>query len=118
MEGVGRQVLGAADEVACGVVDQAVERAVPGPDGLDHGVDGSRVADVHRVGHDLGAVLVAQHLGGLVQHRQPAPAQVQLCPQPGQALGHDQAQPGAATGDQHALAGEKIVLEHGVSCLL
>ncbi|KAF4276846.1 hypothetical protein CNMCM8686_001662 [Aspergillus fumigatus] len=63
---------------------------------------------------DLAAGHAPQRLGGLLQHRQAASAQMHGGAQRRQLAGHGIAQAGAAAGDQDALAQEQVGAEHGL----
>src|SRR4029079_15228942 len=103
-----REILGRADEVAGGVVDEAAERAGLVPDSLHHRIDGLRIADVDRLGADAAAEL----LGGLLQHRSAAAGDPDLGAERNVFRGDFLAQAGAAAGDEDALTLEKAFPEH------
>ena len=108
----GGEVLGAADEVARGVVDEAGERSAVLPDRLDHGVDRGGVADVHRVRLHRAPVLRNELGRGLVEDRLPSAAQVEIRAQLEVLVGDLAAETGAAAGDEDALALQEIGSEH------
>ena len=123
VEGAHGQVLGAADEVAGRVVDQARERAAVGPDGLDHLLHGLGLAHVAGMAHGPAAVLLHQLLRCLLDHGAAPAAQVDVGAHHEKGLGHDTAQAGAAASDEDAFALEQaglvdeVVEGHGC-CLL
>ncbi|MNL11908.1 hypothetical protein D3C87_1327620 [compost metagenome] len=109
-----RQFFGGADEVARGVVDQAIQPAVRGPDAFNHGVHSVGVADVDGMRVGLDAVLGAQPGGGFFHHGLAAATQMHGGAQRGQLFGHGQAQPRAAPRDEDALAAEQVRAEHAL----
>src|SRR5262249_36674464 len=106
------QVLGARDEVARGVVQEAGERAAIVPDRLHHCVDRLSVADVDSAGLHRAAVLCRQLARGFLQRVLPAPADVDLGAQLEVPRRHLAAEARAAAGDEDALALENVFLEH------
>ena len=111
VDGARRQLLGAGDEVAGGVVDEGVERT-DGPDLLEHGVDGGGVADVAAVGLDSAPGFRAELGGRFGQHLLAAAADDELGAELEEAAAHAEAEAGAAAGDEDALALEQVGLEH------
>ena len=111
IDGARRQVLGAGDEVAGGVVDEGVERA-DGPDLLQHGVDGGGVADVAAVDLDFAPGFRGELGGGLGEDLLAAAADHEFGAELEEAAAHAEAQAGAAAGDEDALALEQVGLEH------
>src|SRR5262249_14520159 len=111
VDGARRQVLGAGDEVAGGVVDEGVERA-HGPDLLEHGLDSGGVADVAAVGLDFAPGFSAELGGRLGQPLLAAAADDELGAELEEAPAHAEAEAGAAAGDQDALVPEQVGLEH------
>jgi len=65
VEAARRQVLGARDEIAGGVVDEVGERAF-GEDRLDHLVDRECVPDVDAMARHPAAIQIHQFGGGFV----------------------------------------------------
>ena len=111
IDGARRQVLGAGDEVAGGVVDEGVERT-HGPDLLQHGVDRRGIAHVATMGLDSAPGLGREPGGGLGQSMLAAAADDQFGAELEEAAAHAEAEAGAAAGDEDALAPEQIGLEH------
>ena len=111
IEAARRQVLGARDEIAGGVVDEVGERAL-GENRLDHLVDRERVADVDAVAHHPAAIEVHQFGRGFVADALAAAADMHLGAELEEARGHRFAEPGAAAGDENAPPREKLFVEH------
>ena len=112
IEAARRQVLGARDEIAGGVVDEVGERAFR-ENRLDHLVDRERVADIDAVAGDPAAMQVHQFGRGFVADALAAAADMDLGAELEEARRHRFAEPGAAAGDKNAPAGEKLFAEHG-----
>ncbi len=112
IEAARRQVLGARDEIAGGVVDEVGERAF-GENRLDHLVDRQRIPDVDAVAGHPAAMQVHQFGRGFIANALAAAADMDLGAELKEARGHRFAEPGAAAGDKNAPAGEKLLVEHG-----
>src|SRR5208337_1915068 len=105
----GREVFGAGDEVAGGVVDEDVEGSLA-PDGIDHGFDGFKTADV--AGEGVDGSLGREFGSGLFENFCAAAADVDRGSEFEEAFGHAFAEAGASAGDQDALRLQKIGAEH------
>ena len=112
IEAARRQILGARDEIAGGVVDEIGERAFA-ENRLDHLVDRERVPDVDAVAGHPAAMQVHQFGRGFVADALAAAADMDLGAEAEKARGHRFAESGAAAGHQNASAGEKLFVEHG-----
>ena len=111
IEAARAQLFGARDEIAGGVVDEIGERAL-GENRLDHLVDRERIADVDPVAHHPAAMQVHQFGCGLVTDAFAAAADMDFGAQFQKARRHRFAEPGAASGDENAPPGEKLIVEH------
>ena len=106
-----RELLGAGEEIAGGVIDQNIQR--PGiPDLADHPLDGIALAHVADKTANLARCAVSQLAAGLLQDIRPAAADVNRCAELQKTLRHRVAQARAASCDQNAFALEQIWLEH------
>ena len=117
VEAARTEVLGAADEVARRVVDQAGQGAAVGPDGVQHLGDRFGHADVAGQADHLAAGLRVgghQFLGGGFDDAPTAAADIDLGAQDQAGLGHDLAEARAAAGDQDPLALHQAWAEHQV----
>ena len=108
-----RQVLGARDEVARGVVEKAGERPAVLPDRLHHGVHCCGVADVRGVAFHRAAVLCREFGGGFFQRLAAPAADVYVGAELHVLRRHLAAETRPASGDEDALALEEVFLEHG-----
>ena len=106
-----RKFFRTRDEIAGGVVDEIGEGAL-GPDRVDHLVDRLRVADVDAVAHHAPAVHIHQFSCGLVADDFASAADMNLGAQLKEAGRHGLAEAGAASGDENAPPGEKLIVEH------
>ena len=106
-----RQVLGLADEVAGGIVDEDVDAAEVTDRPLDHLVDLLRVAhvDLHGQGIEAG---VPQLRTSLLEVLRVAAADHNTCAEFAETFRNREPQPGASTGDNGDLALEQIRNEH------
>ena len=87
-----------------------------GPQRLDHVFDRGRIAYVDTEGVDAPVRVRGTPGGrGVVAHRFAPAADGHVGAQLQEALGHRLAQPGAAAGDQNALASHEFRVEHAVS---
>ena len=109
-----RQVLGARDEIAGGVVDEAGERAFA-ENLLDHRFDCGGVADVDAVARDAPAMRFHELVGGRVADALAPAADGDFGAEAKEPLGHRSAEPGAAAGDEDFFARKQAVDEHGRS---
>mgnify|MGYP001114608555 CR=1 FL=1 len=112
VEAARRQLLGARDEIAGGVVDEVGEAAVA-KDGLHHLLDRERVADVDAVTGDAAAMEIHQLGRGLVAHDLAPAADVHFGAELEEARRHRLAEARAAAGHEDAPSSQKIFLEHG-----
>ena len=87
-----REVLGAGDEIAGGVVDEAGQRTVA-EDLLDHRIDRRGVADVDAVARNAPAMSLHQFGSGRVAHALAPAADRDLGPEAEKPLGHRLASP-------------------------
>ncbi len=111
VEPIRRKVLGAGDEVAGGIVDKAVQRAVF-PDLVGHRLDRLGVANIDGVG-DYGAAVRGHHcFGALFEDRAAAAANYHFGAEFEKAFAHGSAETGASTSHQNAFAGEEVGTEH------
>src|SRR5690606_14868437 len=113
VEAARRQILGLADEIACGIVDQSVQRAAVGPDLVHYGLHRARVADIERMRFYAAAVPSHQFAGGCVENRFAASANIQISAQLEIARADLAAQARATTSDENTFAFEYIIPEHG-----
>ncbi len=111
IEAARRQVLGARDEIAGGVVDEVGERAL-GENRLDHLVDRERVSDIDAVARHPAAMQIHQFGRGFVADALAAAADVDLGAELKEARGHRLAEAGAAASDKNAPARKKLFVEH------
>jgi len=111
IEAARRQVLGARDEIAGGVVDEVGQRAFR-VNRLDHLVDRERVSDIDAVAGHPAAMQVHQLGRGLVANAFAAAADMNLGAELEEARGHRLAEPGSAAGDENASSGEKLFAIH------
>ncbi len=111
VEAAWRQVLGAGDEIAGGVVDEAGEGSIA-ENLLDHRFDRGRVADVDAVACDASAMRLHELRGGLIADALAPAADRDLGAKLKELLGHRLAEPGAAAGNEDFFALEKAVDEH------
>lgn len=114
VEAARRQILGAGDEIAGGVVDEVGQRPV-GEDCFDHGVDGRGITNIDAVACHLAAVGLHQFGGRVVADALAAAADVDFGAELKKTGGHGFAEAGAAAGDENAPAGEKTVRVHRCS---
>src|ERR1700694_3113799 len=115
VEAVRREVLGRADEIAGGVVDQAGQRSAFVPDALRHRIDRSGISNVDRMSAHDAAMACNQLPGGVVQHAAAPAAEPELRAQLEVAGGDLLAEACAAAGNEDALTLEQTFLEHGRS---
>ena len=117
-EGAVREVLRAADEIAGGVVDEVRVGGAGVPGGGHGALHRVRVLDVHRLPARHAGVRVVHLRRRLLHDGRAAAPDLHRGAEREQPLRHHPAEAGAAAGDEHALAGEEVVLEHAVSSLV
>ncbi len=105
------QVFGTRNEIAGRIVDEIGQRTLS-ENRLDHFVHGERIADIDAVAGDAAAIQVHQFGGGFVANRFAPTADMHLGPELEKACGHRFAKSGAATGNENAPPGEKLIVEH------
>ena len=106
-----RELLALGENVARGIIDQTVQR-LPVEKRGHHRFDSFSIADVAAMGGDLAAGRLAEFFGRCRQHLLPPPADRDFGAEFQQMPRHALAKPGAAAGDQDALAGKKIISKH------
>ena len=112
VEAVRRKILCAADEIASGIVHQAIDRAFV-ENTSHHVFDRIRDPDVAFKCSDARVVCLGQFLGCFLDDASPAAADVNLGAKLCELVGHFTAETGAASGDQEALSFQEIAAKHG-----
>ena len=110
---VGRQILGAADEVSRRVVDQYVDVAEVPDDAADHLIDLLRFSDIDLDGERIEAGM-AKFSGALLEVRRVAAADREVRAELAETLRNREAEPCGATGDDRDLTLERRRCEHHV----
>jgi hypothetical protein len=111
VEGVGRKILGPADEVSRDIVDEARQRSVR-EDFRHRLVDRGGVSEVDGHGGDLPASRFAQPGCGFFQDVAATAPDHHFLAMGGIALGHRLSESGAATSHQDLVAPEQVRTQH------